>query len=112
VQDPWHELLADVLGDLQGKLAAADVWRIVGVDPGHRIQEHNARLGQAMKDLGFEPKSLNIDGKKQRAYARGTKEEKELQHIFVVVGEDGAFAGHTMDAVNAKKTAAREGKHI
>jgi hypothetical protein len=112
VQDPWHELLTDVLGDLQGKLAAADVWRIVGVDPGHRLQEHNVRLGQAMKELGFEPKSLNIDNKKQRAYARGAKEEKELQHIFVVIGEDGAFAGHTMEEVNAKKTAAREGKHI
>jgi hypothetical protein len=66
VQDPWHELLADVLGDLNGKLAAADVWKIVGVDPGHRVQDHNVRLGQAMKDLGFERKPLQIDGKKKK----------------------------------------------
>jgi predicted P-loop ATPase len=113
VQDPWHELLADVLGDLQGKLAAADVWRIVGVDPGHRVQEHNVRLGQVMKDLGFGPnKPLQIDGKKQRAYARGSEEEQEKQHIIVVVSEDGAFAALTEDEAKAKKKAAQGGKPL
>jgi len=60
-----------------------------------------------MKDLGFEPKSLNIDGKKQRAYARGTKTEQEQQHIVVIVDDNGTFAGLTKDEVNAKSRAAQ-----
>jgi predicted P-loop ATPase len=106
VQDPWHELLADVLGDLKGKLAAADVWRIVGVDPGHRSQEHNARLGQAMKDLEFEHKPLNIDGKKQQAYARGTEVE-QMRRIIVVVDDNGAFAALSKDEAKKKRETAQ-----
>jgi predicted P-loop ATPase len=77
VADPWHDILRDAFGDLTGKILATDVWKLVGVPKERRSQEHNARLGRAMKKLKFERKSLQFDAKKQRGYAHGTPEERE-----------------------------------
>ena len=98
VDDPWHELLAEVFGDLKGKVRGADVWDIVGVDEARRTQVHNERLGSAMKALGFERKSLNFDDRKQRGYARGSSDAEREQRIYVVCGYygmSGAIATHS-----------------
>jgi hypothetical protein len=84
VHDPWFELLGETLrdpegNDLNGKLLAADVWKIVGVDPEHRTQDQNNRLGNAMKALSFERKLLNFDGKPQKGYARGKQDQQETR---------------------------------
>jgi predicted P-loop ATPase len=84
IEDPWFEQIANVLGDLKGKLLAKDAWEIVGMrDESRRNQEHNLRLGRAMKKLGFERKVLNFDGKVQRGYAKGTECE-QMKRILVV----------------------------
>jgi len=47
--DPWFEALSDAIGELNGKILAADAWIIVGMKtPERRGQEHNNRLGSAM----------------------------------------------------------------
>ena len=88
VNDPWFELLGDVLGDLKGKLLATDAWIIVGVDKGHRTQDQNTRLGRAMKALKFERKVLRIGGQLQRCYVRGTPAEQEKRIVVVDAGRD------------------------
>jgi predicted P-loop ATPase len=81
VEDPWQEILDDVLGDVKGKLLATDTWSIVGIDPGHRIQDHNARLGRAMKRIGFARKKLRIEGVPRWTYAKGSASEQEVRII-------------------------------
>jgi predicted P-loop ATPase len=87
VEDPWFEQLANVLGDLKGKLSARDAWKIVGMDESRRSQDHNLRLGRAMKTLGFERKPLNFDGRPQKGYARGSAKERG-KRIMVVRDHD------------------------
>jgi predicted P-loop ATPase len=110
VDEPWREQIQDVLGDLQGKLRAADAWMIVGMeDVGRRTQDHNQRLGAVMKDLGFERKSLSFDGRKQKAYARGTEEQQEHQ-ILLVSNATGSFAAHTEAAAKAQARKAEDAR--
>jgi hypothetical protein len=45
--------------------------------PDRRTQDHNERLGSAMRNLGFEHKKLRFDGESKWGYARGTAEERE-----------------------------------
>lgn len=55
VEEPFYERLHDALGEeLEGKLKAADAWRIVGRQAGQRTQDDNERLGDAMRRLGFD----------------------------------------------------------
>ena len=82
VTDPWFDTLEDTLGDMTGKILAADIWTMLGVDTLHRTQAQNQRLGAAMKALGFERKVLRFDGRVQRGYARGSEEEQEQRIIF------------------------------
>jgi predicted P-loop ATPase len=77
IADPWLETLRDAIGELNGKILAADAWLIVGMPPERRTQEHNGRLGKAMRELGFERKPLQFDGRKQKGYRRGPVEERE-----------------------------------
>lgn len=54
VEDPFYERLYNTLGEERpGKVKAEDVWRIVGRLPGHRVQDDNARLSDAMRRLDF-----------------------------------------------------------
>ena len=59
-----------------------------------------------MKDLEFEHKPLNIDGKKQQAYARGTEVE-QMRRIIVVVDDNGAFAALSKDEAKKKMETAQ-----
>ncbi|MEM6623783.1 MAG: virulence-associated E family protein [Pseudomonadota bacterium] len=55
VEEPFYERLHDALGgERPGKVKAEDAWRIVGRQAGHRTQDDNERLGDAMRRLGFE----------------------------------------------------------
>lgn len=76
VEDPYVQTLAAVLRDLNGKLSAEDAWAIVDIPSGHRTQDHNARLGEAMRELGFERTKLRFDGLPTWCYARGEKWER------------------------------------
>lgn len=72
VDNPFTEALAEVLGNAEGKLLAADAWRIVGVEPGRRTQEHNVLMGAAMRELGWARKVLRFGWPTpQNCYVRG-----------------------------------------
>jgi predicted P-loop ATPase len=104
VVEPWLDVLSAVLGKLKGKLLAADAWLIVGMeDVGRRTQDHNQRLGSAMKTLGFERTTLSFDGENAKCYARGSKAERQ-QRIYVVHGQTGWFAAHSAAAATTTAT--------
>jgi len=71
IVDPWREILADVLGDVEGKLACEDAWRIIDKPVAQRGQHDNTRLGSALRDLGWERKKLRVKGRPTWCYARG-----------------------------------------
>jgi predicted P-loop ATPase len=82
VEDPFVEMLAARLQGMVGKLRAAEVWEIVGVLPGQRTQDHNARLGEAMRALGWRRTKLRFGGGPEWCYVRGTKDEQQRQLVL------------------------------
>jgi predicted P-loop ATPase len=74
-QDPFYEELQAALGDMEGKIASTSVWTILNVQPGHRTQDQNQRVGKAMRDLGWRRANsagtVKIDGKLVVGYVRG-----------------------------------------
>ena len=73
--DPYLEILQSELGDIQGKISSTAVWEILDVRPGQRSQDQNARVGVAMRDLGWrrpsKGKMVRIGGKLVMGYVRG-----------------------------------------
>ncbi|TGV90026.1 hypothetical protein EN801_020430 [Mesorhizobium sp. M00.F.Ca.ET.158.01.1.1] len=75
---PWAELLEDRIPEGPIKIAATDLWRLVGIDGAENInkltKQHHGHLRSAMAGLGFERKDCGIRnnaGIKVRAYVRG-----------------------------------------
>jgi hypothetical protein len=82
--EPWVEILGEALGDITGKIPAADIWRIVG-KPRYRprTQDDNFKLGRAMRELGWSRTMQRFDGRPQSAYVRGTRPEEISGEIYV-----------------------------
>lgn len=77
VEDPYFLLLQEALEGRQGKIRASDVWDIVGVLPAHRTQDHNSRIGEAMRHLGWKRDRLRFGGvAPEHCYTRGTGHER------------------------------------
>lgn len=82
VDDPFAETFGAVLRGLEGKIKAEDAWSILGIPTGHRTQELNARLGEAMRSLGWKRKKLRFGGTNPEwAYVRGN--DKHPKRIIV-----------------------------
>jgi len=78
--DPYFVALDEALGDRTGKIRTRDVWRIVGVPVDRRTPQHEQRVGEAMRELGFERKQGRFGGGgPEYAYVRGTKAERLRQ---------------------------------
>jgi hypothetical protein len=89
VEDPFVQRLGDMLGSVEGKLRAEDAWAIVGLPGGNRTQDHNQRLGDAMRELGWAHKRLRFGHGPEWAYTRGDasiKLELRLTEYGVVLG--------------------------
>jgi hypothetical protein len=67
---------------LTGKIAAADVWQIVGKPAYHRTQADNVRVGEAMRALGWDRTMQRFGGEPVSAYVRGVAAERRVP-IFV-----------------------------
>jgi len=84
VEDPYVVSFRAALGDMTGKLKTEDAWTILGIPHGQRTQDHNARLGDAMRELGWERTKLRFGGRNpEYAYARGTSEERAFRVIVI-----------------------------
>ena len=63
---------------MSGKIAAEDVWTLLGIRPGQRHQDHNEKLGAAMAELGWKRTRLRIDGELSYSYVRGEEPYKRI----------------------------------
>jgi hypothetical protein len=70
VEDPWIEVIDDALGDHYGKMRVKDAWVIVNVPTDRRTQDHNQRLGDAMRGLGWQRVQRRFAGKRDWAYVK------------------------------------------
>lgn len=85
--DPYFVALDEALGDQTGKIRTRDVWLLVGVPVDRRTPQHEQRVGEAMRELGFERKQGRFGGGgPEYAYVRGSKAER-LRQIEVVGDE-------------------------
>ncbi len=86
VDDPWESLIEQELAPYKdgGKILGVDMWNIVSVPIGQRTQEHNARLGDAMRKLGWERKKTRFvkGSDTQWGYVKGDAEIK-VRRIFI-----------------------------
>ena len=73
--DPIYEELLAALGEMEGKIASTSVWTILDVRGGLRSQDQNARVGAAMRQIGWHRANtgdtVKIDGKLVVGYVRG-----------------------------------------
>jgi hypothetical protein len=77
VEDPWVELFENAFGSQTGRTLTTDIWRIIDRAEGQRTQEDNRRVGEAMRELGWERiRTSSPDGMKW-FYARGTPAERK-----------------------------------
>lgn len=84
IEDPWVGVIEKALGVFKaGKILVADMWEIVNVPIGMRSQEHNARLGESMRSLGWERGKARIEGRVAWCYLKGTPEERQTRIICV-----------------------------
>ena len=96
--DPYYEALQGVLGDMDGKISSLDVWEILDVKPGHRNQEQNRRMGDAMRLLGWDRANsagtISAHGKNVMGWVRGdqpyrlVKVQRDLGGLSVVHEEE------------------------
>jgi hypothetical protein len=77
---------------MEGKIAVDDVWTILGVRPAQRMQDNNEKLGDAMKQLGWERTYLRVGGgHRAYHYVRGPEPYKRIM-VELIGGGDGAPA--------------------
>jgi hypothetical protein len=81
VDEPWLEIIKDALSDTSGNLQfgsvlSDDIWNLVGMeDRGRRNQNHNRRIGNIMKSLGFKRDHITVERKYGYFYSRGNPEQ-------------------------------------
>jgi hypothetical protein len=77
--DPIFDALHDALGDMEGKIASEAIWTILDVHPGAQTQDHNIRVGHAMRKLGWDrPSGVRIGGKVVKGYTKGKQPFKQV----------------------------------
>jgi len=91
IEDPFVAALDAALGKRTGKIRATDVWKLLGIPVGQQTQDQNARLGDAMREIGWTRTRLRFGGGgPEYAYARGTPDEMK-RPIEVCLGTAGWF---------------------
>jgi predicted P-loop ATPase len=86
IEDPFFDALQEHLGGMAGKIASSSVWEILGVRAGNQTQEHNRRMGDAMRRLGWKRTKVKIGGQVVNGYAKG---EQPWQLVKAHRGSDG-----------------------
>ena len=92
--DPYAEIIAEYLGEYEdARISGSDVWKLLGnPKAAQRTQDQNARMGDAMRRIGFSRpkggKMIWIGGKLISGYVRG-EGRKKLIVILPGREEDG-----------------------
>jgi predicted P-loop ATPase len=80
--DPFVTVLADHLGDLEGKIKAVDVWTILDLHGAQLTQDAFARAAEAMRRIGWSRPNTagtaRFGGVLKTAYVRGAREKRRF----------------------------------
>jgi len=69
VEEPWATILAEYLNDFDhAKIMTEDVWRILGKPGWQRLPTDNARLSDAMREIGWKRDHMRFSGSKNLKY--------------------------------------------
>jgi len=80
--DPWLAELDRAFGDLEGRVATADVWKILKLDPYGRTLDDHVRLTAVMRLLGWERRLLRFrGGEVRRGFVRG--DDRWTVYVFI-----------------------------
>lgn len=93
IEDPFAEVLADKLGNLEGRVDASVIWSILGV-PTERRPQAQAKMGDAMKRNGWQRKRFSLGGEKVWRYWRGNH-DNEITMETVSARDAGQLASVT-----------------
>jgi hypothetical protein len=86
IGDPWVGTLEQALGPYEhGRILSADVWTILNIPPGMQSQDHNGRMGDAMREMGWERVKYSLAGKTRWHYAKGTSNQR---YVRIIVSRD------------------------
>src|SRR5215472_16189392 len=86
--DPWLAELGRAFGDLEGKVATADVWKVLKLSPYARTMEEHLRLTAVMRLLGWDRRLLRFrGGQVGRGFVRGTDGRTIYVFICPIKGE-------------------------
>lgn len=83
VEDPLVAEVREKLGEMEGAIHGDEALKLLGIPAGSRTQEHNNRLGEAMKAAGWDRKRKRYDGKQQYYYCKGKSNKR------IIVSHDG-----------------------
>ncbi|OEO30899.1 hypothetical protein VW23_001240 [Devosia insulae DS-56] len=98
VEDPFVDQLRDTFDGMAGKVKVVDVWTALAMQPGQRSQEHNVRLGAAMKQLGWQRKQRRDGGNPEYTYVRGDSNRWIVVHRGTDGGPGKAYYEDTLPA--------------
>ena len=86
--DPWLAELDRAFGEIEGRVAIADVWKILKFGPYGRTLDDHVRLTAVMRLLGWERRLLRLPaGEVRRAFVRGDGRRTVYVFICPVTGE-------------------------
>jgi hypothetical protein len=92
--DPWLGELDRAFGDLSGRVATADVWKILKLSPLSRTMDDQLRLTAVMRLLGWERRLLRFrSGEVRRGFMRGDDPRTIWVFICPVTGQV-SYVGH------------------
>jgi predicted P-loop ATPase len=100
IEDPWVEILEVAFGDMTGRISTTDAFEIIGRPDGQRLQEDNRRVGEAMRELGWE--RLRTSGRGEGMgwyYVRGSTAAERRRDLYVLRGD---FGGPARDPVTGR----------
>jgi hypothetical protein len=78
IEEPWASTINRQLKDRVGKIFTDDIWTIIDKPNERRLQTDNARLGEVMREIGWERKVLRLHGAPTRCYVKGDARQREI----------------------------------
>lgn len=86
IEDQWIDDLGQYFGGITGRVIGSDVFKALGLNAAqHRGQNENQRVGESMRQLGWDRVHRSVGGVLRWCYERGDGDERK---VFVSVNRD------------------------
>jgi predicted P-loop ATPase len=88
LEDPWEYTIGEALGNLVGRIATADVFRVLKLPEGVKQPEMGQRLAKVMRRLGWndnERKVIAFSNGTRRGWIKGDDENARARTIIAII---------------------------